>query len=656
MPSLAKILRGLFLFTNQKLVMKPIHQLFACLLFSFLIITDNKAQLSPTVNIQYRSNLTFPGQDCANIAGYAVNGKEFALVGNQLGVGIVDVTNPTMPQLIRQVTAVNNIWREVKVYDHYAYVTTEGAGQGLQIINLAKLGLAVPTIDLATDVKNYKGPDGDLVSISKLHSLHIDVDKGFLYAFGGSSTVKVGATNTIVSGAIILDIKTDPWNPRYVGKYSTNYIHDGFAINDTLYGAHVYAGYFSIIDFRDKNAPVVLGTKQTINTFTHNTWRSDNGKYLFTTDEKGAAYLASYDVSNPSNIKLLDKIRSPSEANAIVHNTHVLNDFLVTSWYTEGVTIVDAHRPENLVQVGQYDTYNGTGATFNGAWGVYPYLPSGNLIVSNIEDGLFVLTPQYVRACYLEGLITDKSTGQVLSGVAIKINSTDMDKKAVSNISGNYYTGQVTSGTFSVTYSKAGYISQTVNVTLSNGIVTIQNIELVLAIIPVELIELKGQKTEKGAQLTWQTASETGVMAFGIERSTKETPTNFVKIGEIKSKGRSATYAFEDENLISATHYYRLKMISDPSTSTKSEYSKVVSLIFDDKMTIKVTPSVSIGHLEIENGESIEVFNNFGQIVFTKKIDTRFEHIDLSFLPTGFYIVRAGNIRSSLSKKIIISK
>jgi choice-of-anchor B domain-containing protein len=627
------------------------------ILFSCLGI-NVKAQISPAVNIQLRSNLTFPGQDCANICGYAINGKEFALVGNQTGVGIVNVTNPTSPQLIAQVTAVNSIWREIKVYQNYAYVTTEGSGQGLQIINLAKLSLPVPTIDLVNDVKNYKGPDGDLVSITRLHALHIDVAKGFLYAFGGVSTVKVGATNTTVTGAIVLDIKTDPWNPIYVGKYSTNYIHDGFVINDTLYGGHVNAGYFSIIDFRNKTAPVVLATKSTLNTFTHNTWRSDDGKYLFTTDEKAASYIGSYDVSTPTNIKFLDKIRSPAEANAIVHNVHVLNDFLVTSWYTEGVTIVDAHRPQNLVQVGQYDTYNGSGATFNGAWGVYPYLPSGNLIVSNIEAGLFVLTPQYIRACYLEGLVTDKSTGVALSNVAIKINTTDMDKKAVSNISGNYYTGQVTSGTVTVTYSKTGYISQTVSVTLVNGVVTIQDIQLMLIPIPIELVDIRVKKTEKGAQLTWETASETRVNSFDVERSSKETPQSFDNIGEVKAVGHGSTYFFDDEKINSATHYYRLKINPTFADGSSTEYTKVVSLILEDKTGIKVTPSVSSAFgrfLTIENGERVEIFNVFGQLVHIQTLKNTSERINLSFLSLGQYVVRVSKNTSIVSNKIVIS-
>jgi choice-of-anchor B domain-containing protein len=447
------------------------------LLISIICFTKTLAQISPAQNIIQRSNLKFLGQSCANIWGYAAKGKEYALVGTKGGSVIVDVTNPDAPNLLKQIPAVTSDWREIKSYRDYAYVTTEGSGQGLQIINLSTL----PDTNVA--FKSFK-TDGNLLEIVKIHALHVDTAKGFAYLYGGTSRIKVGADTISVQGAVVLDVKTDPWNPKYVGHYTANgqndgYIHDGTVENDTLYGSHVYGGYFSVIDFRDKKNPRRLATQTTPNAFTHNTWLSANHKTLFTTDETPASYLAAYDISDLTNIKLLDKIRTVSEQNAIVHNTYIKNEFAVTSWYTEGVTIVDANRPRNLVQVGQYDTYNGTRATFNGAWGVYPYLPSGNLIVSNIEDGLFVLTPQYKRACYLEGTVIDSVTRERLTGVRVKINSNDPDKKAESNIIGAYATGQVTTGQTTVTYSKIGYFDKTIAINLKAGEVLTQNVELV---------------------------------------------------------------------------------------------------------------------------------------------------------------------------------
>lgn len=117
--------------------------------------------------------------------------------------------------------------------------------------------------------------------------------------------------------------------------------------------------------------------------------------------------LTSYDISNLGNVIELDQIKSNPGTNSIVHNTHITLEYLaVTSWYRDGFTIVDVKRPNNLVKVGSYDTYPTAGGNgFNGAWGVYPFLPSGTIVVSNIEDGLHVLTPTYMRACWLRGIL-----------------------------------------------------------------------------------------------------------------------------------------------------------------------------------------------------------------------------------------------------------
>ncbi len=88
------------------------------------------------------------------------------------------------------------------------------------------------------------------------------------------------------------------------------------------------------------------------------------------------------------------------------------------------------------------------------------------------------MTPQYKRAAYVEGTVTDQATSQVLSGVRVKINSTDMDKRAESTVTGRYATGQVSTGSFTVTYSKKGYAPLTVATNFTAGAVTTQNIIL----------------------------------------------------------------------------------------------------------------------------------------------------------------------------------
>ena len=137
-----------------------------------------------------------------------------------------------------------------------------------------------------------------------------------------------------------------------------------------LYLAHINDGFLSIVDISDKSNPLLLGTQDTPNTFSHNIWLSDNGEVVFTTDELSGSYVASFDITDPTNISQLDKIQSSPGQGVIPHNTFVYNDYLVTSYYSDGITIHDATYPYNLVEVGNYDTYPQQTTSYDGCWGI----------------------------------------------------------------------------------------------------------------------------------------------------------------------------------------------------------------------------------------------------------------------------------------------
>ncbi len=428
-------------------------------LFLALIPTLYIAQNS---NITLLGNLPYPGQTLANVYGYSAGGKEYALCGASHGLSIVDVTNPTSPVQIVQIPSVSNLWREVSVYSHYAYVVTEGSGGTLQIIDLNNLP------DSVLAYHTYSGDGAIAGQLLTAHTLYIDTVKKFVYLFGSNTG----------GGALVLDISIDPFNPVYAGAYNQDYVHSGYVSNDTLYAANIYQGYFSVIDFRNKANPVLLQTEPSPGTFTHSTWLSDNRKTLFTTDEKTGAFLTSYDISDLQNIAVLDKFRSNPGSGSIPHEVHILHDWAVDSWYRDGAVIVDAHRPQNLVEVGNYETYpGGSGNGMMGAWGIYPYLPSGNLLVSNINEGLFILSPTYKRACYLEGTVTDSTCHLPVPEVVISLDSVVLPK--IGELDGSFRTGTSTPGIYSVTFSKSGYVSKTITgVSLSPGNVSTLHIQL----------------------------------------------------------------------------------------------------------------------------------------------------------------------------------
>lgn len=436
--------------------------------FSLLIfLSALSVNSQENYNLIQRSNLPFPGKTLANIWGYADDlGNEYALVGTSTGLTIVDVTNPDVPDLLFNIPGVDNFWREVRTHEGYAYVSTEGVSGGLTVIDLTQLPNAAP-------FQVYRGDGMINNQLSTIHTLHID--NGYCYIYGSN-----------LGGLVILSLN-DPWNPNFVGRLDCDYIHDGYVWNDTVWAGHIYDGYFSAIDVSDKANPIQLQGQQTPGNFTHNTWLTDDKQTLLTTDEVSNSYLAAYDITDLDNITELDRYQTAPGSNTIVHNTHVLNDFAVTSWYTEGVAIVDASRPINLVEIAKNDFSPFEGDGFNGCWGVYPYLPSGNIVASDIEGGLFVLTPDYKRASYLEGLITDASCEIPLDDATIRILNTD--RQDVTGLNGIFRTGTAEPGIYTIEISKEGYETAIVeNVELAAGIVT----ELEVALFSPDIVGVNG--------------------------------------------------------------------------------------------------------------------------------------------------------------------
>ena len=437
-------------------------------LFHWLFAASVFAQ---NVNVTFQSKTTYTGQTLSNIWGYAAAGKEYALVGARNGMIVTDVTNPAAPVQIVQIAGASSQWREIKTYQHYAYIATEGGG-GLQIVDLSPLpGASLP-------VYTYTGGGTTPAVLNTIHALQVDEAKGFLYLYGSN----------LVSGRVcVFDLNQNPAAPVYKGYYNpVGYAHDGYVNNDTMYAAHIYAGQVSVVDMTVKtgaNNQIGVPLTAPVTTplaFSHNTWRY--GNTLFTTDEKANSALTSYDISDLSDIELLDQIQSNPGSNSIVHNTYIRNGYAITSWYVDGFTIVDVNRPANLVQVGNYDTYTNTGTGFNGAWGVYPFLPSGNILVSNISGTsttngeMFVLTPTFQRGCYIEGVITDAVTGNPINGAKAELLTTATTNNT--NAVGAYKMGQLQSGSYTIRVSKTGYNPYTQSIAISNGVLTIVNAAL----------------------------------------------------------------------------------------------------------------------------------------------------------------------------------
>ncbi|NDC93413.1 MAG: T9SS C-terminal target domain-containing protein, partial [Flavobacteriales bacterium] len=148
-----------------------------------------------------------------------------------------------------------------------------------------------------------------------------------------------------------------------------------------------------------------------------------------------------------------------------------------TSYYSDGIVIHDITYPFNMIKVAEYDTYEGQTISYDGCWGVYPFLPSGTTLAADITNGLFILGPTYQKAAYLEGIVTDQQSNLPLNDVLVKIVGDDQTD--YTNSIGFYATGIFSPGIYNVTYEKVGYFPKTESVTLIQGQIVIQNTELI---------------------------------------------------------------------------------------------------------------------------------------------------------------------------------
>lgn len=295
-------------------------------------------------------------------------GRRFALTGTSLGTSIVEVTDPARARSVGFIPGPSSSWREIRTFGELIYVTTE-AVHGLDIISMRDP-------DRPERLRTWNR------TFNQAHSLWIDVERGLLFANGTR-------LNGVQTGMRILDVGRNPEDPDEVGSFTPFYIHDSYTRGNTLYASAINDGFEALLDLRDPARPREITRFFTGGRFTHNSWLTRDGRYIFTTDERPGRPLEGWDLRDPmAPRKVSEYIANPA---SIPHNVMVDGDRLLVSHYTEGVHLLDVRDPERPAVLGFYDTYTGTATGFNGCWGAYIF-PGSNLIVaSDINSGLFVI-------------------------------------------------------------------------------------------------------------------------------------------------------------------------------------------------------------------------------------------------------------------------
>ncbi len=316
--------------------------------------------------------------------GYAINGQEYAIIGSTSGTHFINVTDPTNPVedfFVEGASAGDHIvHRDFHDYNGYLFSAAGEGNSTLQIIDMSDLP---NSIDVTYDSNE---------SFSTSHNIFIDEDRGILYGLamqGGSPGY---------SALRLIDIN-DPLNPVYLAEYNNlagvqfGHVHDAY-VRDGKAFLNCGNDGLAIVDFTDPLNPIGLGslTSYPESGYNHSGWTNDACTHYFFADETWGTAIKSVDITDPTDLEVNALFDAGSDSPfSIAHNQIVACDILYSSYYYDGVQAWDISDPENPARIMYYQTSSRThDNNYEGAWGVYPFLPSGNLLVSDMQEGLFI--------------------------------------------------------------------------------------------------------------------------------------------------------------------------------------------------------------------------------------------------------------------------
>ena len=319
------------------------------------------------------------GNDCWGYV--SPSGREYALMGVRNAMVVVEITDPVNPVIVDDVPHTNCVWGDMKTYGDHCYVVNDCSG-GMDIVDLS--GVDSGTVTLIGQMTGL---------VFRSHNVAIDTDSGFLYLCGAN----------LGGGRLIAVDLSVPDNPVQVGSVSAGagvYVHDARIVT---YSSGPYSGKqiafcavggagLDVYDVTDKSNMFRLSrTTYTNLAYAHQVWLSDDKQYLYLNDEgDNINETVIFDISDLASPVVVNTYHSGTPT-AYDHNLYLKDGYVFEADYTAGMRVFCALDPVNPVQVGWFDTHPENDAPgFDGLWSVFPFFPSGTVIASDSDRGLFV--------------------------------------------------------------------------------------------------------------------------------------------------------------------------------------------------------------------------------------------------------------------------
>lgn len=398
----------------------------------------------------------------------APDGSEYALIGAASGTAAYCIDDSTSITELGFVPGPMSNWREIVTIGDYAYVTTEGSGQGqgMQVIDLQYLP---DSISLLTTYD---------ATFTRGHILQRDIYSNAPYVYVN------GTTST--QGVHILDV-SDPANPVEVGLYNPGYyIHDCHVNGDLLFAAAFYESKVDVLDISDKSNPTLIADFIDPNGNTHSSWLTEDKSHLILASELDGTPGQVYNVEDITDPQLV----ATYSANlaSLVHNPYVRGDYVFISHNTEGLRVLDIKDPTLPVEVGYYDTFSGPSGGFFGLWSACPYFPSGKIIGGNRTDGLYVWTFNNAKAGRIYGKVLDGFTGDPIPEAVVVMDG--LNDTLSLDLGANFKFGALPGG-YTISVSAEGYYDASVSVELKEGDQQMLVIELIYPLSSTHETSLK---------------------------------------------------------------------------------------------------------------------------------------------------------------------
>lgn len=569
------------------------------------------------------------------------NNNEYALMGLSNGTAFVDITDPVNPIYLGKLPThtSSSTWRDIKVYNNYAFIVSEAGGHGMQVFDLTRLRTASPGTTFNSDA-HYPG-------FGSCHNIIINEDSGYAYAVG---------TSLFNGGPHFIDI-SNPLAPVGAGGYALDdYSHDAQVViyngPDSDYtGREILVGSntneMSIVDITDKSNPVSISTVSYSNVgYTHQGWFTDDQRYFIVGDETDELDFGIdtrtivFDFNDLDNPSLDFEYTGPTPA--IDHNGYVVGDKYFMANYRAGIRILDVSTigAGSLSEEGYFDTYpNNDNAQFDGAWSVYPYFGSGNIVISDINRGLFIVKSSAVDTTDPVA-VCQNFTAELNADGEVVVAGSDVDGGSSDN-----------SGTFTITLSQnifgcsdLGANTVTVTITDPSG-----NTDTCTATITVE--------DNLGAAFDCY-ASETVEYDAG---NAFYTLPDYIANGDVTATDNCTTSLTITQTpaagtqLTEGTYVVAFETTDDEGNTSSCEFTltvvpeilAVTETLLSEGLSMYPNPTVNEFNIVSERVSitDVAIFDISGKrLINQTNLDTSAQKVDISNLSAGIYFVQINNL------------